>query len=338
MFQGLLEVSGTIDPAQFWPAGESDADTVKVLLAGANSFRFRARLGAPFKVTHAFAGATVKGKVRKPAIDTQNRITIRLQGIDAPELHYRPTAPTLHGKKPTTGERAAFNANNGNFRQFFGETSTVQLAKFLATAGAGPITCVVRTQVDDPSDVFDTFGRFVGDIVVSIGGREHNVNQWLCAKGWVFPTFYSSMTNQEINDLTTLSEKARKSKRGIWKKATSSLTHFDRGQVFRNHGTPDPTQDSGRVFPPKLFRRRSTFGVAVAAKMVSGSFKIYLQAEPDDCFAVTDFLDQGEHAATLRQLDEFITAAGMFTVGAKDLVFRENASTVIGKNGKPATW
>ena len=31
MFKGLLEVSGTIDLNQFWPAGESDADTVKVL-------------------------------------------------------------------------------------------------------------------------------------------------------------------------------------------------------------------------------------------------------------------------------------------------------------------
>ena len=126
MPQGLLEVTGTIDLAQFWPAGQSDADTVKVLLAGAGPFRFRAHPGAPFKVTHAFDGATVKGKATKPTIDTQNRITIRLQGIDAPELHYRPTAPTLDGKKPTPSKRAAFNANNANFRQFFGETATVQ--------------------------------------------------------------------------------------------------------------------------------------------------------------------------------------------------------------------
>jgi hypothetical protein len=82
---------------------------------------------------------------------------------------------------------------------------------------------------------------------------------------------------------------ARKHKRGIWKKATSSLTHFDRGQIFRSHGTPDPTQDNGPVFMPKLFRRRSTFGVAKAATMVSGSFKTYLQGEPDDCFEAGDF-------------------------------------------------
>jgi hypothetical protein len=41
MFQGLLEVSGTIDLDQFWPVAESDADTVKVLLAGVKAFRSR---------------------------------------------------------------------------------------------------------------------------------------------------------------------------------------------------------------------------------------------------------------------------------------------------------
>src|SRR5262249_48375726 len=224
-------------------------------LAGPNAFRFRVHPGAPFKVTHAFEGAVVKGRVSKPAIDSQNRITIRLQGIDAPELHYRPTAPTLNGQAPTPAQKAAFSANNGNFRQFFGETSTTQLAKFLAKSGTSPIACVVRTQVEEPNDVFDTFGRFVGDIVVRIKGKSQNVNQWLCANGWVFPTFYSSMTNQEITDLTTLSEKARKSQLGIWKKATADLSFFDPAQVFRNHGQPNPAQDSGRVIVPKLFRR-----------------------------------------------------------------------------------
>src|SRR4029077_14423031 len=135
MPKGLLEVSGTIDLAQFWPTGESDADTVKVLLSGPNAFRFTLHPGAPSKVTHAFEGATVKGKVSKPAIDKEGRVTIRLQGIDAPELHYRPTAPTLNGKKPTPAKRAKFPAANGNFRQKLGETAAIALGEFLAKAG-----------------------------------------------------------------------------------------------------------------------------------------------------------------------------------------------------------
>jgi endonuclease YncB( thermonuclease family) len=338
MPQGLLEVSGSIDLNQFWPAGESDADTVKVLLSGASAFRFRPHPNASFKVTHAFEGATVKGKVSKPAIDKNGRITIRLQGIDAPELHYRPTAPTLDHKKPTTAQRTRFKDKNGNFRQFFGETATVNLHGFLSKAGASPIRCVVRTQVDDPADVFDTFGRFIGDIFVTVGGKEQNVNQWLCSSGWAFPTYYSSMTNQEINDLTAFAQRARKNKAGLWKKATSDLSQFNRTMVFRNHGAPNPAADNGSVFLPKLFRRRSTFGVAVSAQMFNGSFKNYLKTEPDDCFVTADFLSQGPHAAVIHHLDEFVSTASQFQPDAGGLVFRENASTVIGKSGKPAKW
>src|SRR5262249_28461065 len=147
-----------------------------------------------------------------PAIDSKDRVTIRLQGIDAPELHYEPTAPVLHGVKPTPEQKAAFKAHNGNFRQFFGETAATHLHDFLGKAGASPVTCVVRTQVDEPNDVFDTYGRLVGDIFVTIGGKEQNANKWLCDNGWAFPTFYASMTDQEITDLIALTEPARKAR------------------------------------------------------------------------------------------------------------------------------
>ncbi len=334
---GVLELTGTIDLTQFWPSGESDADTVKVQVSGPDAFRFTAHPGAASKITHAFEGAQVHGKVTKDAIDNKGRVTIRLQAIDAPELHYRPLAPTLNKKKPTTAQRAAFNAANGNFRQHFGETATTELFGFLIKAGPSPIKCVVRTLVDEPGDVFDTFGRFIGDIVVMIGGKEQDANQWLCENGWAFPTFYSSMTKDEIDTFTHLSETARKNKAGIWKKASSDLTPFDPSAVFRKGGPPDPAHDPGQVMMPKLFRRRSTFGVSVTAKMVKGSFKNYLTLEPDDCFETSDFLSQGVHAAKHRLLDEFVSPQSKFLVNAKDLVFHEMPSTVT-KNGQPAQW
>jgi endonuclease YncB( thermonuclease family) len=337
MFQGLLEVSGTIDLDQFWPITESDADTVKVLV-GANSFRFRKNAGAPFKVTHVFEGAKVIGKFSKPAIDKTQRVTIRLQGVDATELHYRPTAPTLNNTKPTKPQQASFKLVNGNFRQFFGETATVELHNFLAKVGKSPIKCVVRTAVDEPGDAFDTFGRLIGDIVVTTGGHEVDVNHWLCQNGWAFPTFYSSMSEQEINDLLDLTKKARSNKAGIWGRATSDLSKFDPKMVFRSHGVPNPATDRGLVYIPKLFRRRSTFGVALKSKMVTGTLKPYLQKEPDECFETSDFLKQGSHAAKIHHLDEFITPGSVFDVGPGDLVFRENSSTVIAKNGKTAQF
>jgi len=338
MFKGLLEVSGTIDLNQFWPAGESDADTVKVLLSGPNAFKFRSAPSAAPRVTHAFDGAVVKGKLSKPAIDKNGRVTIRLQGIDAPELHYRPVAPTINKIKPTPKQRAAFKEANGNFRQEFGETATIELKNHLGTAGNSPIQCVIRTAVDHPDDVFDTFGRLIGDVIVTVHGKELNANLWLCEHGWAFPTFYSSMSRQEIEHLTALSEKAHKAHAGIWRFASADLTEFDHSMVFRNHGAPDPAADAGHVILPKLFRRRSTFGVASAAKMVSGNFKQYLQTEPDKCFETHDFLAAGPTAAKKRHLDEFVSEGSKFTVAAKDLVFDELPSKVVGADGKPAHW
>jgi len=336
--QGLLEVSGTIDLAQFWPVGESDADTVKVQVAQ-GAFRFRAQPSDPSKVTAAFENGTiVQGKGRNAAIDNKGRVTIRLQGIDAPELHYRPMAPTTKNKKLTAGQRKAFNAKNGDFRQHLGETATVELQHFLSTTGPSPTRCVVRTAVDRPDDVFDTYGRLVGDIFVTINGAEQDVNHWLAASGWAFPTFYSSMTDHEIQDVMTLAQQARTGKKGVWKSASSDLTQFDKTLVYRKHGALDPQLDSGATIMPKLFRRQSTFAVAKAAKVVTGTFPKYLQIHPDACYETSDFLSQGLAAAAHRRLDEFVSAQSLFTVGPGDLVFQEASSRVVDKDGKPAVW
>ena len=104
MATGLLEVTGTIDLDQFWPSGTSDADTTKLLVAvDQDAFRFRPAPSEPFKVTHVFDDAIVIGETRKPAIDSQHRVTIRLQGIDAPELHYTPQA--VLSRKEQTDEQ-----------------------------------------------------------------------------------------------------------------------------------------------------------------------------------------------------------------------------------------
>jgi hypothetical protein len=55
---GLLRVTGWLDPSQFWPEGESDADTNKVIVrTGPNAFQFQPHPGARFMVTRVFEGA-----------------------------------------------------------------------------------------------------------------------------------------------------------------------------------------------------------------------------------------------------------------------------------------
>ena len=96
---GLLRIKGNIDLNQFWPTGKSpnilsDADTVHVQVDPQTSFVFERN------VTRAFDFAWVttrKNKDGSPSPvyvivsqQTANaHVKIRLQGIDAPELHYR---------------------------------------------------------------------------------------------------------------------------------------------------------------------------------------------------------------------------------------------------------
>jgi hypothetical protein len=89
---GLLKVRGTIPIAQFWPGGTADADTTKILVSvRQDSFSF-SEDGRNFRVTHVFDDARVVGKSRGPVI-RNDYIVVRLQGVDAPELHFR--APAL---------------------------------------------------------------------------------------------------------------------------------------------------------------------------------------------------------------------------------------------------
>jgi endonuclease YncB( thermonuclease family) len=77
-----------IEPRSSGP-GSSDADTSKVKVSvDADSFAFAAN-GKTFRKTTVFKNASVIGASKKLVIDKNNKVTVRLQGIDAPELHYK---------------------------------------------------------------------------------------------------------------------------------------------------------------------------------------------------------------------------------------------------------
>ena len=195
---GLLKLRGTLDVAQFWPTGQSDADTTKVIVTvHGNSFQFSDDGVTHFKTTHAFDDARVKGKSgTKTAIGQHGQVTIRLQGIDAPELHY--PLPPLGNKAGLLAEqRDSYRAlEKVEYRQYRGESSTAALGDLVH--GLGHVACEVTTRVSSPNEVFDTYGRFIGDISVERDGHRTVLNDWLVANGWAFPTFYKSMTEAEI--------------------------------------------------------------------------------------------------------------------------------------------
>ena len=200
----ILRVNGQLDISQFWPGGESDGDTAKVLVTN-QSFEVDLKETGKFVKTHVFENATAKGRTTTQVIK-KGKLTIRFQGIDAPELHYK-AAPLPRTASAT--QRTKYNAANNNFRQNFGQSSAFALGQLLAKSGKGIINCQVVTNVDTPNEVFDTYGRFIGDILVTIGGKQVDLNLWMVENGWAFPTFYNSMTEEEIKSFLQASKKGR---------------------------------------------------------------------------------------------------------------------------------
>jgi endonuclease YncB( thermonuclease family) len=87
---GKLMIDGTVDLSQFWPIGESDADTTKIVLTVLPSAaQYQPTDGVP-RPTTKFDDACVKSFGQFKPIIKNRKITVRLQGVDAPELHYQP--------------------------------------------------------------------------------------------------------------------------------------------------------------------------------------------------------------------------------------------------------
>jgi endonuclease YncB( thermonuclease family) len=244
---GLLRVKGTIDISQFWPTGKpgnilSDADTVHVQVTPATSFVFDGN------VTRAFDFAWIKTRKNKDGSHspiyvivsqgTANaHIKVRLQGIDAPELHYR-----VDQKKTEV-------------RQNWGKRATFELRKFLKSRASGTtIDCHVETVVKSPADVFDVYGRFVGDIMIADGSTILDVNHWLVEKGWAFPAHYNSAQFGEIDAINALWATGQRGfKKSIVKRASNDMYGVPAGKAGENQA--EAKSDKGQVAFPKMFRR-----------------------------------------------------------------------------------
>ncbi len=329
MATGLLRVTGTLDVTQFWPSGNSDADTVNVQVTP-NSFEFSPDSNPKnFKVTKIFQSATVRGKGPTPKPVIRNgKVTIRLQGVDAPELHF---PPMLKGKN--------LKGNNHSYRQFFGETSTVKLGQFVRQFGAKTIPCQVVTSVDKPNDVFDTYGRLIGDVLVGSGKKQANINLWLAQNGWAFPTYYNSMSTSEINTVRKATNAAQKAGKGIWPHFTRNTAEANLAMVVRPKGPPNPKADIGPVQMPKLYRRKIRHLVGRLNGLFDPNFGKYLATLKDSWVNLSDFLKNPKikPPAQNRSLAPLVDQHGIFAKQPGDLLFFEATSKLFDANGKPIT-
>ena len=340
---GLLEVVGTIDVGQFWPEGRSDADTTKVVVNVApDAIRFRKNDQVPFQPTHVFEGAKVKGRTATAPIKN-GKLTIRLQGIDAPELHYQPSPLSAAEKKGLSdAKRQAYHEVTHPYRQFLGATTSKALHDFLSSAGGPTLACRVFTHVDAPNEVFDTYGRLVGDIEVTVAGKKIDINHWLVEQGFAYPTFYSSMNDDEIKAFLALAKPARAQKLPVWKHLAKTIPRLRlrpaRTQEERDRRARD------RQGPGDPAKALSPLHQLVGAREGEGDEPDLpeilwrrFRRQPDTCYEIDDFLTNGVHSATPRNFADFVEGGKTIKFQPEGLVFGEAPSSLVGADGKPIT-
>ncbi len=329
---GTLKVIGKIELKQFWPQGLSDADTSSVVISvNQDSFFYRKSNSSPFRKTTAFYDSYVVGKAKSKLVKN-NKIKVRFQGIDAPELHCK--APVLAASPDITPEiRKLYNANNKEFRQSLSESATVALGRFLKAINKTVVDCeVVSHHVENPREVVDTYGRFVANLVVKKKNKKHDLNLWLVKEGWVVPTFYTSMSPEEIEELLIAAKTGKKKKNRVWKKLSADTGKFKYSQQFRKNVTSFKVgEDVGSLIMPKLFRRQTGYELQKKIKIFEGTFAQFLTKSKDPFYKLDEFLNEG-FEAKLFYLDDFFNKK-KFTLSPEGMVFREKYSNVVDAKG-----
>ena len=341
---GTLRIKGTIELNQFWPIGSSDADTTKMkLIVGEDSFQFKATGDKIFKKTTVFNTAISKGLTVKTVINTSKKdgvqsIIIRLQGVDAPELHYK-AAPLKKSPEITDAKRKMYNEINKERRQHFAESATVALAahlKYYTTTES--VDAVFESEIDHPFEVVDTYGRFIGNIYIG-DANENDLNTWLVENGWCTPAFYTSMSKEEIAIFLSAWLKGKKVKGRTSKSIIKDATRFDWDLVYRAPGTLENfaiPEDKGKAIMPKIFRRQVAWMVAKKAGIITPktSFNAHLKKSPDQLVLLNDFLTNGITASKVYALHDFITDEGRILKKPEEIIFQEKPGTLVEPTGK----
>lgn len=341
---GTLRIKGTIELTQFWPVGSSDADTTKMkLIVGEDSFQFKATGENDFKKTTVFQSAISKGQGVKPVINISKRdggqsIIIRLQGVDAPELHYK-AAPLKKIPEITVSKRNKFNELNKERKQHFAESATVALAAHLNRfTSTESVEATFESEIDKPFEVVDTYGRFIGNIYIG-NANDNNLNTWLVENGWCTPAFYTSMLKEEIEVFLAAWLKGKKLTGRTGKSIIKDATRFNWNLLYRQPGTVENfaiSEDKGKTIMPKIFRRQVAWMVAKKAGVITSrtSFKSQLQKSPDQLVLLSDFLINGITASKVYALHDFITTEGSILKKPEEIVFQEKPGTLVGPTGK----
>lgn len=330
---GLMIVEGLLRTEQFWPTGTADADTTTIRVEPLN-FYYQASPSAQRRKLRgtSFDGAVVVSKGTKAQVIKKGKMSVRLQGLDAPELHYRPTLgkQKAGGTEYTKVERKRFTNYNEDYRQIYAETAASKLGGLLKALGV-EIKCKAISRVDRPTDVFDKYGRFVGDVIIRKNNKNLNINEWVLKNGLAVPGLYDSMKDDEIKTVLDAYDKGQGAIRRWY---SAKVVKFNAKRIFRrNPSNPGADNDakSGKFFLPKLFRRQATHYALEQAKLTRLNYASYLLTLGESFTLLDQFLDFGGEAETQRIGDMLDGAALRY--GPTEVVFIEARSRLLDRNG-----
>lgn len=332
---GTLMIEGTVDLSQFWPIGESDADTTKVVLTvapGAVQYQPANDLPRP---TTQFDGACVKSFGQLKPVIKDGKITVRLQGIDAPELHYQPQS--MKGK---TYKGQPFGSLKGSglvkrYRQRQAETATVRLGHYLTTFGTSPLPCRFQTAVTDhegPADAVDKYGRFVGNVLIN----DIDINLEILRQGLAIVALYNSMTPAEMEACLEAWAIGKTATEGVVQYQTRTIGEFDPQLLYQSPASATlKPEKTAKFIHPKLYRRQCTWWAYRKLGTFKGGFDTYLSLFPDDIFFErSSMLDEGFLAATPFQIEKMVKAGRKVIYDPDEVVFKEAGSQLFTAEGQ----
>jgi endonuclease YncB( thermonuclease family) len=331
---GKLIINGTLDVDQFWPDGESDADTTKLIINVApGTIQYQAP-GDTAQPTAVFDGAFVKIYGAHELVIKNNKLTVRLQGLDAPELHVQPQP--MKGTKYKGQDLGSLKGTGlvKRYRQRQAETATLRLGEYLDTLGTSPLPCQFVTEVVDdqgPSDAIDKYGRFVGNVLIA--GLDLNLK--ILRHGWAIVALYNSMLRAEIMECLDAWYAGRQNAAGIAKYLTKSIGAFDPALTFRGRDAEVEQEGAQKFIHPKLYRRQCTWWAYHRHGTFNSGYDTFLKLSKHDLFyELNEFLDDGPSAAVQLRIDEMVKSGKEVIYGPDEVVFKEAPSTLFAPDGK----
>jgi endonuclease YncB( thermonuclease family) len=185
-------------------------------------------------------------KIRRSTRD--GSVQLRLEGIDAPELHYGSAA------QPDGDTARDWLLDKLGFR----DVSYRPGSTTVTTSTPDTVPAVIYTKASDPNGRPISYLQVGGGRLPQDGAWAHvttavldrTVNAHALGTGVAYPTFYSSTPQPHVTHLRALSAGAREEKAGVWAVDQTALFQLV---------DQDSVGPHGQLILPKLFRRATDY-------------------------------------------------------------------------------